>query len=68
MKIAIVTDAWEPQVNGVVTTIKMTQQTLIESGKTVSVFAPNGGKSIAGPTYPEIRLALRPKNGLKKTP
>lgn len=67
MKIAIVTDAWEPQVNGVVTTLKITQDKLTELGNTVQVFQPNGYKSIPCPTYPEIRLALNPKSDLEKS-
>ncbi len=67
MKIAIVTDAWEPQVNGVVTTLRTTQQTLKALGNTVEVFTPNHFKSIPCPTYPEIRLALNPKPRLKKS-
>lgn len=67
MRIAVVTDAWEPQVNGVVTTLRTTQQTLNSLGNTVEVFTPGDFKSIPCPTYPEIRLALNPKARLKKT-
>ena len=67
MKIAIVTDAWEPQVNGVVTTLKTTQQTLNSMGNTVEVFTPNNFKTVPCPTYPEIRLALNPKSRLRKS-
>ncbi len=67
MKIAIITDAWEPQVNGVVTTLRTTQETLNKLGYTVEVFTPNNYKTIPCPTYPEIRLALRPKAKLKKS-
>ncbi len=66
MKIAIVTDAWEPQVNGVVTTLKTTQQTLIAAGNVAEVFTPTNFKSIPCPTYPEIRLAINPKPSLRK--
>ncbi len=66
MRIAIVTDAWEPQVNGVVTTLKTTQQTLNQLGNTVEVFTPNNFKTISCPTYPEIRLAINPKRRLNK--
>ena len=67
MKIAIVTDAWEPQVNGVVTTLKTTQQTLIQLGNTVEVFTPKNFKTLPCPTYPEIRLALNPKRRLNQS-
>lgn len=58
MKIAIVTDAWEPQVNGVVRTLKMTAQELTHLGHTVKVISPSQFYSIPCPSYPEIRLAL----------
>lgn len=58
--IAIVTDAWEPQVNGVVKTLTETSETLRAMGNTVSILPPNEHKTFACPSYPEIRLAFRP--------
>ena len=58
MKILIVTDAWEPQVNGVVRTLKMTRRELERLGHHVEVISPQGFRSIPCPTYPEISLAL----------
>ncbi len=58
MKILIVTDAWEPQVNGVVRTLKMTQRELMKLGHQVVFLTPLDFKSIPCPTYPEISLAL----------
>jgi len=58
MKILIVTDAWEPQVNGVVRTLKMTQRELAKIGHEVVFLTPQDFKSIPCPTYPEISLAL----------
>ncbi len=58
MKIALVTDAWEPQVNGVVRTLKMTSSELARMGHTVEVVSPAGFRSFPCPTYPDIRLAL----------
>ena len=58
MKILIVTDAWEPQVNGVVRTLKMTRRELEAAGNAVEVLSPLGFRSIPCPTYPEIHLAL----------
>ena len=58
MKILIVTDAWEPQVNGVVRTLKMTQRELMTLGHQVVFLTPLDFKSIPCPTYPEISLAL----------
>lgn len=60
MKILIVTDAWHPQVNGVVRTLTTTRQELERLGHAVEVIAPDRFRTIAMPTYPEIRLALRP--------
>ena len=58
MKILIVTDAWEPQVNGVVRTLKMTRRELERRGHTVEIISPLGFRSIPCPTYPEISLAI----------
>ncbi len=58
MKILIVTDAWEPQINGVVRTLKMTQRELAKLGHEVVFLTPLDFKSIPCPTYPEISLAL----------
>ena len=58
MKILIVTDAWEPQVNGVVRTLKMTQRELVKLGHEVVFLTPLDFKSFPCPTYPEISLAL----------
>ena len=60
MKIAIVSDAWRPQINGVVTTLSKTAETAILLGHTVEVVSSEGVRSFACPSYPEIRLALNP--------
>jgi glycosyltransferase involved in cell wall biosynthesis len=64
MKIAIVTDAWLPQVNGVVTTLERTAAALEQIGHEVSVLSPHGHRTLPCPTYPEIRLALWPDRRL----
>ena len=58
MKILIVSDAWEPQVNGVVRTLKMTRRELERQGHQTEIISPLGFRSIPCPTYPEISLAL----------
>ncbi|UVO54641.1 glycosyltransferase family 1 protein [Sphingomonas sp. SUN039] len=58
MRIAIVTDAWEPQVNGVVRTLKATKAELEAKGHEVLVVSPDLYPNLPCPTYPEIRLAL----------
>jgi len=60
MKIMIVTDAWEPQVNGVVRTLKNTTRELAALGHRVELLTPLDFRTIACPTYPEIRLSLMP--------
>jgi len=58
MRIAIVTDAWTPQVNGVVRTLQTIRAELQRMGHAVEVISPDLYGSIPCPTYPEIRLAL----------
>jgi glycosyltransferase involved in cell wall biosynthesis len=58
MRIAIVTDAWEPQVNGVVRTLKATRRELRAMGHDVLVVSPDLYLNLPCPTYPEIRLAV----------
>ena len=58
MRIAIVTDAWTPQVNGVVRTLQAVTRELEAIGHEVLVIAPDRFVSVPCPTYPEIRLAL----------
>ena len=60
MKIMIITDAWDPQVNGVVRTLKQTRTELIAMGHEVEMITPNGFKSIPCPTYPDIALSIFP--------
>lgn len=60
MKIAIVTDAWHPQTNGVVQTLSITIEHLIRFGHRVLVVEPSRFRTVACPTYPEIRLAWLP--------
>ena len=57
-KIVIITDAWIPQVNGVVVCIQQTVKHLRGMGHDVFVIGPDRFKNIPCPTYPEIRLAL----------
>ena len=58
MRIAIITDAWQPQVNGVVRTLGTVIANLRHRGHEVEVIAPDQFRSFPCPTYPEIRLAL----------
>ncbi|MFL9878633.1 glycosyltransferase family 1 protein [Herbaspirillum rhizosphaerae] len=60
MRIAIVSDAGEPQVNGVVNTLRATSTCLRNKGHEVLMLAPRDFRTFACPTYPEIRLAYKP--------
>ena len=66
LKILIVTDAWAPQVNGVVRTIEITAKDLTALGHTVEMVTPLGRRTFPMPTYPEIRLALFPTRALTR--
>ena len=67
MKILLVTDAWHPQVNGVVRTLDKTVQQLRVRGHEVEVIAPSDGYfTLPLPTYPDIRLAPFAYNDVKR--
>lgn len=66
LKILIVTDAWAPQVNGVVRTLETLGRELRAQGHEVRYASPQGRFSVPLPTYPEIRLAIFPRTGLEK--
>ena len=58
MHILLVTDAWYPQVNGVVRTLDTVSLLLREAGHRVSLLTHEGKPTFPLPSYPEIRLAL----------
>ncbi len=60
MRILLVTDAWAPQVNGVVVTLANTVGWLERWGHEVHVLSPEGFRTMSMPTYPEIPLAILP--------
>ncbi|WP_210189716.1 glycosyltransferase family 1 protein [Rhizobium sp. RU36D] len=57
-RLTVITDAWHPQVNGVVRSIENTNRELAAMGVEVSMVTPAPFASIPMPTYPEIRLSL----------
>ena len=57
MKVLIATDAWAPQINGVVTTLKHVKSYLEANGCEVKVVQPGDFKTVALPGYSEISLA-----------
>jgi glycosyltransferase involved in cell wall biosynthesis len=66
MKILIVTDAWYPQINGVVTTLASTAEWLARFGHDVQLITPAEFRTLPCPTYPEIRIALLPSRGVER--
>lgn len=60
MKIALVSDAWLPQTNGVVRTLRETRRCLEALGHRVRMVTPTSFRTFPCPTYPEIRLAAWP--------
>ncbi|MFN7265240.1 MAG: glycosyltransferase, partial [Phenylobacterium sp.] len=58
MRILIATDAWEPQVNGVVRTLTRVISEMQAMGHTVEVISPDQFRGFPLPTYPEIKVAV----------
>ena len=58
MQIAIVTDAWHPQPNGVVRVLSSLYDRLKANRHDLTVISPDGFRTIPCPTYPEIPLAI----------
>src|SRR5215469_4761620 len=58
MRILIATDAWHPQVNGVVRTLTSLARAAANLGAEIEFLTPDGFPSFGLPTYPGLRLAL----------
>lgn len=67
MRIAICTDAWHPQINGVVRTLAATVDRLIARGHEVELVTPSQFRTMPLPGYSEIRLAMLPRFGTRRT-
>ena len=65
-RILIVSDAWLPQVNGVVRTLQTITAQLHAMGHTVEVIGPDRFLTMPCPTYPDIRLSLFPGRRLNR--
>jgi glycosyltransferase involved in cell wall biosynthesis len=63
-RILIVTDAWKPQVNGVVRTLATIALELQTMGHVVDVIGPDRFRTFPCPTYPDIALSLLPRRRL----
>jgi glycosyltransferase involved in cell wall biosynthesis len=58
LKIAFITDAWHPQINGVVTTIDKTCQLIKDQGNQLLMITPDQFITVPCPSYPSIKLAV----------
>jgi glycosyltransferase involved in cell wall biosynthesis len=58
MRILVATDAWHPQVNGVVRTLAMMAEAAKAFGIDISFLTPQSFRTFALPSYPDLRLAL----------
>lgn len=66
MRTMLITDAWRPQVNGVVRTLDELVRQLEATGQTVEAVTPNDYRTVPMPTYPEIPLSLAGSGSVKK--
>ncbi len=67
MRIALCTDAWHPQINGVVRSLAATVTRLVERGYAVELITPQQFRTVPMPGYKEIRLALAPRFGTRRS-
>ena len=58
MRVLIATDAWHPQVNGVVRTLTSLARSASNLDAEISFLTPDGFPSVGVPTYPGLRIAL----------
>src|SRR5215469_10868767 len=58
MRVLIATDAWHPQVNGVVRTLTSLARSAKSLGVDVEFLSPDGFPTVPLPTYPGLRLAV----------
>ena len=66
MRVLIATDAWHPQVNGVVRTLTSLAESAGRLGISVDFLSPEGFPSIALPTYRSLRLALPKRDEIER--
>lgn len=64
-RLVIVSDAWHPQINGVVRTLTKVREQMEARGFEVTIISPADYRSVPCPTYPEIRLALTSPSSVK---
>ncbi len=66
MRIMVATDAWKPQVNGVVRSLELVARALREFDAELEFLTPQGFATVPLPTYGEIRLALASPRAVTK--
>jgi glycosyltransferase involved in cell wall biosynthesis len=66
LRIMLVTDAWHPQINGVVRTLDRLAQELAADGHMVELLTPSGFRTVPLPSYSDIRLALATPNQIAR--
>jgi glycosyltransferase involved in cell wall biosynthesis len=66
MRVLIATDAWRPQINGVVRSLERMVEAAPEFGVTPQMLTPEGFRQIGMPSYPDIRLALASRNQIAR--
>lgn len=66
MRILIATDAWHPQVNGVVRVLDTTARLLRDFGHEVEIVGPDRFRTVPAPGYNEVRLAVAPGKDLAR--
>ena len=67
MRIAVVTDAWHPQINGVIRVLESLIAELDTQGHVTELITPAAFRTMPCPTYPEIRLSLLPYRRVAET-
>ncbi|VCU68052.1 GDP-mannose-dependent alpha-mannosyltransferase [Pigmentiphaga humi] len=67
MRIVLVSDAWHPQVNGVVHTWTYMQQVLTAWGHELLIVSPAGSRTVPTPSEPDVRLCIEPRRHLLRT-
>ena len=66
MRVLIATDAWHPQMNGVVRTLHSLQHAAASHGLEVVFLTPNGFPSLPVPTYPGLRVAIPGRDEIER--
>jgi glycosyltransferase involved in cell wall biosynthesis len=66
MRLLLATDAWAPQINGVVRTLEELVRRGPQNGLDIRIVSPDLFRTVGMPGYPEIRLALAPGRAIAR--